>query len=172
MKVSCISLFCWRSCFGGEGSSSPFSDDEGRLVAWLGGKLTPAVLYHDRRVRPRLPSHFSHAHPRRFPERHDQTRPQAHRRARQAWSGRSGQGGGSYGTPSPPRYTRSLADPNLRAAPQKLVRNHPRIVNMIEASVSELPGGVNGSKGYEIYILMEWCAGEQSLADPSPRRAR
>ncbi|ORY57112.1 hypothetical protein BCR35DRAFT_296112 [Leucosporidium creatinivorum] len=41
----------------------------------------------------------------------------------------------------------------------KLVRNHPRIVNMIEASVSELPGGVNGSKGYEIYILMEWCAG-------------
>lgn len=42
---------------------------------------------------------------------------------------------------------------------QKLVRNHPRIVNMIEASVSELPGGTGGSKGYEIFILMEWCAG-------------
>lgn len=43
---------------------------------------------------------------------------------------------------------------------QKLLRNHPRIVNLIEASVSELPGGTNGSNGYEIYILMEWCAGE------------
>lgn len=30
---------------------------------------------------------------------------------------------------------------------------------MIEASVADLPGGVDGSKGYEIYILMEWCAG-------------
>ncbi|KAK4047595.1 Ark- serine/threonine protein kinase [Microbotryomycetes sp. JL221] len=41
----------------------------------------------------------------------------------------------------------------------KVLRNHPKIVNLIEASVSELPGGVNGSKGYEIFILMEWCAG-------------
>ncbi|KDE07373.1 NAK protein kinase [Microbotryum lychnidis-dioicae p1A1 Lamole] len=41
----------------------------------------------------------------------------------------------------------------------KLVRNHPKIVNIIEASVADLPGGTNGSKGYEIYILMEWCAG-------------
>ncbi|KAM0788072.1 hypothetical protein ACM66B_001243 [Microbotryomycetes sp. NB124-2] len=41
----------------------------------------------------------------------------------------------------------------------KLLRNHPKIVNLIEASVSEMPGGVNGSKGYEIFILMEWCAG-------------
>ncbi|GAA5979295.1 hypothetical protein JCM5350_006957 [Sporobolomyces pararoseus] len=39
------------------------------------------------------------------------------------------------------------------------LKNHPKIVNMIEASVADLPGGVDGSKGYEIYILMEWCAG-------------
>ncbi|BGP38672.1 Ark- serine/threonine protein kinase [Rhodotorula kratochvilovae] len=39
------------------------------------------------------------------------------------------------------------------------LRNHPKIVNMIEASVADLPGGVDGSKGYEIYILMEWCQG-------------
>lgn len=34
---------------------------------------------------------------------------------------------------------------------------------MIEASVADLPGGVDGSKGYEIYILMEWCAGEKNF---------
>ncbi|GAA5960140.1 hypothetical protein JCM21900_002418 [Sporobolomyces salmonicolor] len=39
------------------------------------------------------------------------------------------------------------------------LKNHPKIVNMIEASVADLPGGVDGSKGYEIYILMEWCRG-------------
>ncbi|BGP14633.1 hypothetical protein JCM10213_002199 [Rhodosporidiobolus nylandii] len=39
------------------------------------------------------------------------------------------------------------------------LKNHPKIVNMIEASVADLPGGVDGSKGYEIYILMEWCPG-------------
>ncbi|GAA6051979.1 hypothetical protein JCM3770_002994 [Rhodotorula araucariae] len=39
------------------------------------------------------------------------------------------------------------------------LRNHPKIVNMMEASVADLPGGVDGSKGYEIYILMEWCQG-------------
>ncbi|GAA5899917.1 hypothetical protein JCM8208_005541 [Rhodotorula glutinis] len=39
------------------------------------------------------------------------------------------------------------------------LKNHPKIVNMIEASVADLPGGVDGSKGYEIYILMEWCQG-------------
>ncbi|GAA6059434.1 hypothetical protein JCM10212_005373 [Sporobolomyces blumeae] len=39
------------------------------------------------------------------------------------------------------------------------LKNHPKIVNMIEASVADLPGGVDGSRGYEIYILMEWCAG-------------
>ncbi|GAA6009462.1 hypothetical protein JCM11491_003566 [Sporobolomyces phaffii] len=39
------------------------------------------------------------------------------------------------------------------------LKNHPKIVNVIEASVADLPGGVDGSKGYEIYILMEWCAG-------------
>ncbi|GAA5932321.1 uncharacterized protein JCM15063_001190 [Sporobolomyces koalae] len=39
------------------------------------------------------------------------------------------------------------------------LRNHPKIVNMIEASVNDLPGGTDGSKGYEIYILMEWCQG-------------
>ncbi|GAA5851042.1 hypothetical protein JCM9279_005267 [Rhodotorula babjevae] len=39
------------------------------------------------------------------------------------------------------------------------LKNHPKIVNMIEASVADLPGGVDGSKGYEIYILMEWCKG-------------
>lgn len=43
---------------------------------------------------------------------------------------------------------------------QRQLKNHPKIVNMIEASVADLPGGVDGSKGYEIYILMEWCAGE------------
>ncbi len=37
---------------------------------------------------------------------------------------------------------------------QKLLRDHPRIVNIVEASVAELPTG-----GYEIYILMEWCPG-------------
>jgi hypothetical protein len=36
---------------------------------------------------------------------------------------------------------------------------------MIEASVADLPGGVDGSKGYEIYILMEWCAGKQLFAN-------
>ncbi|KAM0752909.1 hypothetical protein T439DRAFT_346657 [Meredithblackwellia eburnea MCA 4105] len=36
------------------------------------------------------------------------------------------------------------------------LKSHPRIVNFIEASVSELTGP---TKGYEIYILMEWCAG-------------
>ncbi|GAA5967426.1 hypothetical protein JCM11641_000544 [Rhodosporidiobolus odoratus] len=39
------------------------------------------------------------------------------------------------------------------------LKNHPKIVHMIEASVADLPGGVDGSKGYEIYILMEWCPG-------------
>ncbi|GAA5843135.1 hypothetical protein JCM11251_003940 [Rhodosporidiobolus azoricus] len=39
------------------------------------------------------------------------------------------------------------------------LKNHPKIVNMIEASVADLPGGMDGSKGYEIYILMEWCPG-------------
>ncbi|GJN87498.1 hypothetical protein Rhopal_000447-T1 [Rhodotorula paludigena] len=39
------------------------------------------------------------------------------------------------------------------------LKNHPKIVNMIEASVADLPGGMDGSKGYEIYILMEWCQG-------------
>lgn len=37
---------------------------------------------------------------------------------------------------------------------QKLLRDHPKIVNIVEASVAELPG-----VGYEIYILMEWCPG-------------
>lgn len=45
---------------------------------------------------------------------------------------------------------------------QRQLKNHPKIVNMIEASVADLPGGVDGSKGYEIYILMEWCAGEKA----------
>ena len=44
--------------------------------------------------------------------------------------------------------------------PQRQLKNHPKIVNMIEASVADLPGGVDGSKGYEIYILMEWCQGQ------------
>ncbi|GAA6031687.1 hypothetical protein JCM8097_001934 [Rhodosporidiobolus ruineniae] len=39
------------------------------------------------------------------------------------------------------------------------LKNHPKIVNMIKASVADLPGGVDGSNGYEIYILMEWCPG-------------
>ena len=43
---------------------------------------------------------------------------------------------------------------------QRKLRNHPKIVNMIEASVADMPGGTDGSKGYEIYILMEWCPGQ------------
>ncbi|KAL8280057.1 hypothetical protein RQP46_007638 [Phenoliferia psychrophenolica] len=40
----------------------------------------------------------------------------------------------------------------------RLLKNHPKIVNFIEASVSEL-AMAGGGKGYEIYILMEWCPG-------------
>ncbi|KAK4047543.1 Ark- serine/threonine protein kinase [Microbotryomycetes sp. JL201] len=52
-----------------------------------------------------------------------------------------------------------IAVPDTKGVELKLLRNHPKIVNLIEASVSEMPGGVNGSKGYEIFILMEWCGG-------------
>lgn len=51
-----------------------------------------------------------------------------------------------------------------RTRPQRQLKNHPKIVNMIEASVADLPGGVDGSKGYEIYILMEWCQGQHAPA--------
>ncbi|KAI5477575.1 AP2-associated kinase [Pseudohyphozyma bogoriensis] len=40
----------------------------------------------------------------------------------------------------------------------KKLKGHQKIVNFIEASVSELPAS-SGMKGYEIFILMEWCAG-------------
>ncbi|SCV74186.1 BQ2448_6618 [Microbotryum intermedium] len=55
--------------------------------------------------------------------------------------------------------TKGVQEVGKEVEVMKLVRNHPKIVNMIEASVAELPGGTNGSKGYEIYILMEWCEG-------------
>ncbi|KAK4702101.1 hypothetical protein P7C70_g4121, partial [Phenoliferia sp. Uapishka_3] len=41
----------------------------------------------------------------------------------------------------------------------RLLKNHPKIVNFIEASVSEMSGAGGTMKGYEIYILMEWCPG-------------
>ncbi|KAH8920733.1 kinase-like protein [Atractiella rhizophila] len=37
----------------------------------------------------------------------------------------------------------------------KVLRNHPKIVNFIEATASNLPH----SNGYEVFILMEFCAG-------------
>lgn len=58
------------------------------------------------------------------------------------------------------RASGSCANDSL-PPPQKLLRGHPRIVNMLEATVSELLAP-DGSKtgGYEVYILMEWCAGK------------
>lgn len=56
---------------------------------------------------------------------------------------------------------------NTRPGLQRQLKNHPKIVNMIEASVADLPGGVDGSKGYEIYILMEWCQGAPSAFFPT-----
>ncbi|GEM06872.1 AP2-associated kinase [Rhodotorula toruloides] len=49
--------------------------------------------------------------------------------------------------------------PDKRGVTERQLKDHPKIVNMIEASVADLPGGADGSKGYEIYILMEWCLG-------------
>lgn len=46
-----------------------------------------------------------------------------------------------------------------RSPQQKLLRDHPRIVNFIEASFSELPATATRAKCYEIFILMEWCPG-------------
>ncbi|GAA5863857.1 hypothetical protein JCM3774_001179 [Rhodotorula dairenensis] len=54
---------------------------------------------------------------------------------------------------------RGVAEVGKEVEVMRQLKNHPKIVNMIEASVADLPGGVDGSKGYEIYILMEWCQG-------------
>ncbi len=48
-----------------------------------------------------------------------------------------------------------LTDPRLSlSCSQRLLRNQPNVVHFIEASASSMPGG-----GYEIFILMEYCAG-------------
>ncbi|GAA6014588.1 hypothetical protein JCM8202_001588 [Rhodotorula sphaerocarpa] len=54
---------------------------------------------------------------------------------------------------------RGVAEVGKEVEVMRQLKNHPKIVNMIEASVSDLAGGVDGSRGYEIYILMEWCQG-------------
>lgn len=51
--------------------------------------------------------------------------------------------------------TRTVAQIGKEVEVMKLLKDHPRIVNFIEASCTEL----SNERGYEIYILMEWCAG-------------
>lgn len=103
-------------------------------------------------IRTRLRCPVKSANP--FSQRFERGSPRTQTRGstRQADTQRGSLGGRCHGERNPSLHSSLLLTLFL---PQKLLRGHKHIVNLIEASAAPIPG----TPGYEVFILMEYCAG-------------